>query len=282
MRDNFSRINAFSEKPNLLYVYSSIWLVTLKHFAPPPLSFTAHSIFATMALSPAGNKAAGPGGRKRKSMMKTVTQGINNLVSIGQQQEAAFVVEEMQAHQDEAPLLAEQIRSGAINQALKGEEIEAPRLGRGMTVPNSIKKIGKLRSSISSALLDRINHDKMTHLADRYGGEPIPADVVAHLLNFVLGVCDASPFPAHLEDARVVDRLADYCVQRAGQVGDRFSIVTFTMDGEPNCELFEGVEGTTFKYMVTGTHFQVALPVTFFDPEESGWTIEELSVVCCY
>ena len=193
--------------------------------------------------------------------------GFNNLVSIGQQQEgqqqeAAYVIEEMQAHQDEAPLLAEQIHSGAKYQALKGEEIEAPRLGRGMTVPNSIKKIGKLRSSISIALLDRINHDKMTHLADRYGGEPIPADVVSHLLSFDLGVCDASPFPAHLDDARVV--------------------VNITMDGEPNCELFEGVERTTFKYMVTGTHFQVALPVTFFDPEESGWTIEELSVVCCY
>ena len=164
MRDNFSRINAFSEKPNLLYVYSSIWLVTLKHFAPPP------RLFATMALSPATPRAAGPGQRKRTSMMKTVKEGINNLVSIGPHQEAAYVIEEMQAHQDEAPLLAEQIHSGAINQALKGEEIEAPRLGRGMTVPNSIKKIGKLRSSISSALLDRINHDKMTHLADRYGG----------------------------------------------------------------------------------------------------------------
>ena len=276
MRDNFSRINAFSEKPNLLYVYSSIWLVTLKHFAPPP------RLFATMALSPATPRAAGPGQRKRTSMMKTVKEGINNLVSIGQQQEAAYVIEEMQAHQDEAPLLAEQIRSGAINQALKGEEIEAPRLGRGMTVPNSIKKIGKLRSSISSALLDRINHDKMTHLADRYGGEPIPADVVSNLLNFVLGVRDATPFPAHLDNARVVDRLADYCAQRAEQIGDRFKIVNITMDGEAICELFEWVEGTTFKYRVTGTHFQVALPVDFFDPEESGWTIEELSVVCCY
>ena len=135
MRDNFSRINAFSEKPNLLYVYSSIWLVTLKHFAPPPLSFTAHSIFATMALSPATPRAAGPGQRKRTSMMKTVKEGINNLKSIGQQQEAAFVVEEMQAHPEYAPLLAAQIRSGAITQALRGGEIEPPHLGRGMTVP---------------------------------------------------------------------------------------------------------------------------------------------------
>ena len=117
MRDNFSRINAFSEKPNLLYVYSSIWLVTLKHFAPPP------RLFATMALSPATPRAAGPGQRKRKSMMKTVKEGINNLKSIGQQQEAAFVIEEMQAHPEYAPLLAAQIRSGAITLALQGGKL---------------------------------------------------------------------------------------------------------------------------------------------------------------
>ena len=56
-------------------------------------------------------------------MMKTVTEGIFNLVSIWQQQEAAFVVEEMQAHPEYAPLLAAQIRSGAITLALQGGEI---------------------------------------------------------------------------------------------------------------------------------------------------------------